>query len=40
MMKIIYFLNFPEGKQSCDYNALADAITAQFYATPVELLTR
>jgi hypothetical protein len=37
MLELIYFLRFADGEQTCDYNFLADAITAQFYATPVEL---
>lgn len=37
MIETIYKLNFEEGVHTCDYKALADAITAQYFAMPVEL---
>lgn len=35
MIETIYFLRRDEAP--CDYHKIADAITAQYYATPVEL---
>lgn len=38
MLETLYFLRIPEGgADSGTYDALADAVTAQYYATPVEL---
>jgi hypothetical protein len=37
MIETIYLLRRPEDNKPCDYDKIADAITGQYYAMPVEL---